>query len=71
MTDTRIEETAAQGMTLTRTGRSMTGLSSNEGSSRVTGHPRKRPTGSSFPSSEQDARSMRIRNIRAQGCPQE
>ena len=52
---------------LTLTGRSMTGLSSSEGSSSVTGHPRMRPTGSSFPSSEQDARSVRIRNIRAHG----
>ena len=52
---------------LTLTGRSMTGLSSSEGSSSVTGHPRMRPTGSSFPSSEQDARSMRIRKFRAHG----
>src|SRR6516162_6828455 len=52
---------------LTLTGRSMTGLSSSEGSSNVTGHPRMRPTGTSFPSSEQDAQSMRIRNFRAHG----
>src|SRR5215472_2345471 len=48
---------------LTLTGRSTTGLSSNEGSSSVTGHPRMRPTGTSFPSSEQDTRSMGIRNF--------
>src|SRR5690348_5685896 len=48
---------------LTLTGRSMTGLSSSEGSSSVTGHPRMRPTGSSFPSAEQDARSIRVRNF--------
>src|SRR5215469_10024105 len=51
---------------LTRTGRNMTELSSRDGSMSVTGHPRKRPTGSSFPSSEQDARSMPTRNFRAQ-----
>jgi hypothetical protein len=33
----------------------MTLTPSNEGSSSVAGHPRKRPTGSSFPSAEQGA----------------
>src|ERR1700719_2252205 len=55
---------------LTLTGRNMTGLPSSEGSSSVTGHPRKRPTGSSFPSSDQDA-VYENPDIRAQRCSQD